>query len=108
MQTVIQVLCTGGASLRQRIANDKDRLDEFELKLGPEKKPERNPGWTKMNGKRNVSGAVNMSWDAATRTLTCRIVNRRLARPHRIVGRLVDFLLYRYRSRIKVITIFEI
>jgi hypothetical protein len=108
MQTVIQVLCTGGASLRQRIANDRDRLEEFELKLGPEKKLDRNPGWTKMNGRGNVLGGVNMSWDAATRTLTCRVVNRRLTRPHRIVGRLVDFLLCRYRNRIKVITIFEV
>ncbi len=108
MQTAIQVICTGGVSLRQRIAGDRKRLERFDLKLGRERKPNRNPGWTKVNGVGDVWGVLNISWDTATRTLTCRVVNKRLATPHRIVGRFVDFLLCRYSTRIKAISIFKV
>jgi hypothetical protein len=51
---------------------------------------------------------LNISWDAETRTLTCRVVNKRYGTPHRIIGRFLDFLLEHYGSRIKTISIFEV
>src|SRR5579864_1128047 len=66
MQTVVQVVCNRGKSLRDAIANDR-KLKAHHLAVVQEKKPGRSPGWTKMHtteGER--SGSMNIQWDAAT------------------------------------------
>jgi hypothetical protein len=60
------------------------------------------------SSERGIWGALNVSWDAGTRSLTCRVVNRRYGTPHAIIGRFVAFLLEHYRKRIKLISIFEV
>ncbi len=67
MQTVVQVVCTRGRSLR------------------------------------GVS--MNIQWDSATTILTCRVINRGSGRPNLIIGDFVDYLLSRYRRRIKLVTV---
>src|ERR1039457_1305758 len=37
----------------------------------------------------------------STKTLTCRVVNRRYTKPHEIIGRFVDFLMCHHSKRIK-------
>jgi len=106
MQTAIQVICTSGPSLRRLIA---DQAGNSEAWLVAEKIVGRNPGWMKVKStERGAWGALNISWDADTRTLTCRVVTKRYGTPHRIIGRFVDFLLEHYRERIKLISIFEV
>jgi len=69
----------------------------------------RNPGWLKIwSTEPNVWGALNVSWDAHTRTLTCRVVNKQLGSPHQIIGRFVDFLLRNDDGRIRLISIFQV
>jgi len=108
MQTVIQVLCTGGVSLRQTIADDQEGLEQFQLKLGRQRIANGHPGWTEVRGRGNTWAALKISWDMPTTTLTCRVASRRLARPHPIASKFVDFLLYRYSERIKAVSIFNI
>lgn len=106
MQTAIQVICRSGPSLRTLIA---DRARNSEAWLVAERSVGRNPGWMKVKStERGVWGALNISWDAETRTLNCRVVNRRYGTPHAIVGRFVDFLLEHYKKRIRIMNIFEV
>jgi len=103
MQTVVQVVCNRGRSLRDVIANDRKLTN---LEVVQEKKPGRSPGWTKVRtteGER--SGSMNIQWDAATSILTCRVVNRGAGRPNLIIGYFVDYLLRRQRRRIKLLTV---
>lgn len=105
MQTVVQVVCSRGRSLRDAIANDR-RLMRHQLEVVQEKKPGRSPGWTKVRtteGER--SGSMNIQWDAATSILTCRVVNRGAGRPNLIIANFVEYLLRRQRRRIKLVTV---
>jgi len=109
MQTALQVICTGGPSLRTLIAHYGRKLEPFGLELVAEKHPRRNPGWMKVRGAEpGIWGALNISWDTDTRTLTGRVVNKRYGTPHKMIGRFVDFLLHRHSRRIKVISIFRV
>jgi hypothetical protein len=110
MQTAIQVICTSGPSLRALIADQARSSDAW---LVSEKSVGRNPGWMMVKStERGIWGALNISWDTQTRTLTCRVVNKRYGPPHGIIGRFVAFLLEhdrkRKRKRIKLISIFEV
>ena len=105
MQTVVQVVCNRGRSLRDVIANDR-KLTAHHLAVIQEKKPGRSPGWTNVRtteGER--SGSMNIQWDAATSILTCRVVNRGAGRPNLIIGYFVDYLLRRQRRRIRLLTV---
>jgi hypothetical protein len=109
MQTAVQVICKPGPSLRTLIANQNRKLEAYEFALVAEKTNRRNPGWMKIksNGP-GIWGALNISWDPGTGTLTCRVVNRRAGTPNRIIGRFVDFLLCYHSKRIKLISIFQV
>lgn len=105
MQTVVQVICTRGRSLREAIAKDP-KLKNYELRIVLEKKLGRRPGWTKVrscgSGRR---GSLNINWNAATAILTCRVINRGTGKPHLIVGDFVDYLLDRHAKRVKFLNI---
>lgn len=47
MQTIVQLICRKGKSLRDTIADDP-RLKDYDLTIVREKKPGRYPGWTKV------------------------------------------------------------
>ena len=105
MQTVVQVVCTRGRSMRDAIANDP-RLEKHGLEVTQEKKPGRSPGWMKVHTMgSNRGGSMNVQWDGATSILTCRVINRGSGRPNLIIGDFVDYLLSRYRRRIKLVTV---
>ena len=104
MQTVIQVHCSRGQSLRDKIAKDS-RLDQHSLYVVKEHQPGRSPGWLKIRSTEpDRRGAINLQWDAAG-VLRCRVVNRGKGKPNLIVGDFLDYLLARHRKRIRVVTL---
>lgn len=105
MQTLVQVICTPGPSLRDAIANDP-KLDARQFELLLERKAGRSPGWTKLRSRaEGRRGSINIQWSSATKVLSCRVVNKGLGKPNLIIGDFVDYLLQRHRRRIKLITV---
>lgn len=105
MQTLVQVVCTKGKSLRDAITNDP-KLSNFGLANHKKHQPGRQHGWAKIHstaaGRR---GAMNIEWDADTGILICRVVNRGAGRPNRVLGDFVDYLFKRHRRRIEAVNI---
>jgi hypothetical protein len=105
MQTILQVVCSTGESVREQIVNDV-KLTDYCLKVEKEKQPGRSHGWAKVLSTRpGGRGALNMVWDANTGTLLCRVVNRGRGRPSLIVADFVEYLLTHFRRRIEVVTL---
>ena len=105
MQTLVQVICTPGLSVRDAIANDP-KLDAHQFEIVLERKAGRAPGWTKLRSRaEGRRGSINIQWSAATKVLSCRVVNKGSGRPNLIIGDFVDYLLQRHRRRVKVITV---
>lgn len=105
MSTVITVSCYDSESLRDAIVHDL-RLERYGLEVSRQKAPGRNPGWAKLNASdHKTPGAVNLEWDAGTRTLLARVVTRGKSSPDKIVGRFLAYLLARYQRRIRSIHI---
>jgi hypothetical protein len=105
MQTLIQVVCSKGSSLRDAIVNDR-RLHKFDLIIQKKQQPGRARGWAKVHSSaEGRQGALNIEWDADTSILLCRVVNRGAGRPHLIIGDFVDYLFTRHRRRIQAINI---
>jgi hypothetical protein len=106
MQTLVQVICSNGTSLRDRIVNDNAGLGKFELVVQRQYQPGRAQGWAKVRSTRpDRTGVLNIEWDADTRMLICRVVNRGKGRPNRILGDFVDYLFDRCRGRIQAVNI---
>ena len=105
MQTLVQVICNPGRSIRDAIANDA-KLDAHNFEVVRERKPGRSPGWTKLKSRApKRRGSINLQWSATTRVLLCRVVNKGAGKPNLIVGDFVDYLLQRHRRRIKIINV---
>jgi len=103
MQSVIQVTCYRGGSLREAIAND-GRLEKYQLAVFRQKTSGRNPGWGKLHSTQpNVLGAINLEWDPATKTLMARIVTKGKNTADRITGDFVAYLMRCQRRRIRSI-----
>jgi len=107
MQTLIHVMCRGGESLRSRIVSDA-KLQDYGLYLETSKRPERSPGWAKLKSMDREPGAVNVEWEGASHTLTCRVVTKNRNNPSKIVGNLVSYLLARYSGRIVTMLISQV
>jgi hypothetical protein len=105
LQTLVQVICTPGASVRDAIANDA-KLDAHQFEILYEHKPGRSPGWTKLRSRAaGRRGTINIQWNAATKVLSCRVVNKGAGKPNLVIGDFVDYLLQRHRRRIRLITV---
>ena len=106
MQTLVQVVCTPGLSVRDAIANDA-KLDAHDFEILLERKAGRAPGWTKM-AKPGVWSLRHdqHSVERGHQVLSCRVVNRGSGKPDLIIGDFVNYLLQRQRRRIKLITVF--
>jgi hypothetical protein len=91
--------------VRDAIANDsKLTAHNFEVLL--ERKAGRSPGWTKLRSRaEGRRGTINIQWNAATKVLSCRVVNKGPGKPNLIIGDLVDYLLQRHRRRIRLVTV---
>ena len=106
MQTIVQVICSKGPSLRDSIVNDS-RLSDFGFDVSEKLRSGRQKGWAKIHSTRaDRWGALNIEWDADTRILLCRVVNRQKGRPDLVLGDFVSYLLRRYHRRITVINVF--
>jgi hypothetical protein len=105
MQTLLHVYCAPGRSLREAIARDA-RLDRFHFEVVRVLQQGRAPGWTKLRSTaKGRRGSLNLEWNAAARVLQCRIVNRGAGRAHLVVGDFLDYLLARFRRRVRSIVI---
>ena len=105
MQTLVQVICSKGTSLRDAIVNDP-KLDGFDLSVQKQQKPGRSHGWAKLKSRLpDRRGALNIEWDGDTSILVCRVVNRGAGRPNIVIGDFVNYLLGRFRRRIQAINI---
>lgn len=103
MQSVIQVTCYRGGSLREALANDK-HLAEYHLAVARQKTSGRNPGWAKIHSTApDVHGAINLEWDPTTKTLMARVVTKGKSTPDRITGDFIAYLFRRQRRRIRSI-----
>jgi hypothetical protein len=107
MQTVIQVICKPGPSLREAISNYRS-IERFSLQVTLQKRPGRRHGWAKIHAlDGEPPGALNIEWDPNTHILMGRVVTKGKNRPNRLISYFVDFLLgSRFRGRIKSISIF--
>lgn len=92
MQTLIQVHSVGSTSLRDRIVNDP-KLENFGLVVRERKRQGRRNGWAKLH-KVGSTGAINIQWHGAQRTLLCRVVTRG-GKPADIASAFIRFLLAR-------------
>ena len=105
MQSVIQVTCYRGGSLREAVANDR-RLEKYHLAVLRQKRTGRNPGWTKLHSSEpEVPGAINLEWDPATKTLMARVVTRGGNTAERITGDFIAYLMRCQRRRIRSILV---
>jgi hypothetical protein len=104
VQTIVQVICSKGPSLREKIAKDA-ALERSGLCVLREKQALRSPGWMKVVGIEGQAGAINVEWDADTSVLICRVITRG-ANPSEIIGDLVRYILDRHRRRVRAIQVF--
>ena len=105
VQTLVQVICTLGPSVRDAIANDA-KLDKYYFEVVLERKSGRFPGWTKLRSRAlGRRGSINIQWNGATKVLSCRVVNKGPGKPNLIIGDFVNYLLQRHRRRVKLITV---
>jgi hypothetical protein len=105
MQIVLDVVArsTFKGSLRKLVVADL-RKWEFNLEVISEKKPGRPSGWAKIKAK-DLSGALNISWHANSKTMIVRAVGKQGKKPSELVGRFVAYLLDRRRKDISGVII---
>ena len=105
MQTIIQVVCARGKSLRESIVRD-GVIADFDLVVQSKSKHGRNLGWAKVRSKAvDRRGTLNIVWHADTNILSCRVVNRGAGRPNLILGDFVCYLFQRHHRRIRAVNI---
>jgi len=105
MQSVIQITCYHGGSLREAIANDR-RLEKYHLAVAKQKISGRNPGWAKLHSTEpGVPGAINFEWAPATKTLMARVVSKGKNTADRIIGDFIAYLMRCQRRRIRSIAV---
>jgi len=106
MQTVIQVLCKKGKSLREVITKDQQIENEpYRLKRKKCKSPSRPNGWTEVSSLDRSPGALKIEWDASAQTLICRVITKLGNSPSSIVGNFVSYLVARHSKRFVTIII---
>ena len=105
MQIVLDVMARASLreSLRELIIDDLQKWD-YELEVVSEKKIGRRSGWAKIKA-RDLSGVLNVSWHANSKTLIVRAVGKRGHSPGDLVGRFIAYLLERRRKDISGVII---
>ena len=107
MQTVIQVLCRGGKSLRDVIVSDA-KVEDYQLHLVHSKRTHRSPGWAKLKSIKDEPGAINFEWNGSSHTLTCRVVTKNRNKPYNIVGDFIAYLFAKHSRRIVTVLISQV
>lgn len=101
MEVLIQVICKGSTSLREKIDSDK-KLNDYNLTVSTHKKAGRNPGWSKIHSSEH-NGAININWNTRAKTLVSKVVTRGSNKPDDIISDFIAYLLARHRKRIKAV-----
>jgi hypothetical protein len=105
LQTVIQVICSDSASLRERIAKDK-RLKDYSLVVPKQRIVGRNPGWAKLYSlDEDTPGVINLVWYQASSILIGRAITKGSNKPDKLIGDFITYLLARHQRRIKLINV---
>jgi hypothetical protein len=104
VQTLVQVICTPGLSVRDAIANDP-KLDAHQFEIVLERKAGRAPGWTTLRSRARVVAVPSTFNGAPQPSPVLPRRNKGSGRPNLIIGDFVDYLLQRHRRRVKVITV---
>jgi hypothetical protein len=104
MEFPIHVVCSGRGSLRDQIVKDRAALEEYQLFVEAEKKNDRKRGWAKLKSNRGIRGAINIQWDRRFSTLKARLVTRGKPGGLSALGNFLDYLLIRWRKRVRSIT----
>jgi hypothetical protein len=98
MQKVIHVFSKQSASLREIIVNHP-MLSEYGLKVKYSRLSQRSQGWAKLESlepsttPRDYPGVIMISWDAQSRTLTCRVNTHTRGPQFDLIGSFINFLL---------------
>jgi hypothetical protein len=105
MQIVVHVMARPSLreSLREIVIADLQKW-EYELEVEREKKIGRRHGWAKIKAK-DLGGAINIHWDANSKTLIVRVVGKRGKTPGELVGRFIGYLLDHRRKDVSSIAI---
>ena len=107
MQTLIQVFCKGNTtSLRRQIATDSS-LEEYSMYVEKHKDNARSSGWLKLKS-HDLKGSLNIEWDAKSKLLSVRVVNKRLGKPDKISGEFIKYILDKHFKLIQCINIIPI
>lgn len=105
MQTLLLVHCHKGQSLREQVSKDR-KLEDFGLRKIRDLQPGRSPGWLKLTSTdASRPGVLNIEWEPNGQFLKCRVINRGDARPARIVGDFLGYLMARHMRRIAFMTV---
>ena len=105
MQTVIQVVCSTGESLREKIVKDA-KLEDYYLRVLKQKSVGRSPGWAKISSNETgVAGVLNLEWHKESMLLIGRVITKAGNKPDELIGCFVEYLLSRHRRRIRIINI---
>jgi hypothetical protein len=105
LQTVIQVICSNGESLREKIVKDK-RLEDYSLLVSKQRSVGRNPGWSKIySNEYGTPGALNLTWHKESMMLMGRVITKGSSRPDQLISYFVRYLLARHKKRVRMINI---
>jgi hypothetical protein len=92
--------------MRQAIIDDLERNGHDLLAIRQTKKMNRKKGWTKIKSKRSdITGALNIEWDAKQQMLIARAVGRRGNKPYSLLGIFLDYLMEFHAPGIRTINI---
>ncbi len=107
MQTLVHVYCQGNlTSLRKQISEDT-KLNDYNLWVIENKNKSRASGWSKIRSDGD-DGVLNLEWDAKTKLLLARAVNKMKTKPDMIIGNFISYLIGRHHKKIKLINILTV
>ncbi len=106
MQVIIHVMTKSPqqSSLRELIVTDLMAHERDSLVVISQHTKGRPQGWAKIK-RTGSSGALNIEWDADTKTLVCRVVGKAGRQPNELVGSFVAYLLEWHGKRVRTVTI---
>lgn len=104
MQTIVLVFSKKNTSLRDAVIKDEKGLDVYDLHVESKRTKGRPKGWAKVKG-REMDGAINIEWDAATKLMICRIITKKGGRPGLILGTFVAYLMTNHSKSVRQISV---
>jgi hypothetical protein len=104
MQIQCKVLMKSGGSLRTAIVNDLRKSKRAPLTVEQSKNMNRPKGWAKIASE-DLPGVINMEWIPSQKMLMVRAIAEKGNIPHKILGVFVQYVLSRYKKKIKAINI---